>query len=471
MRLLVDLQACQGLSRFRGIGRFSIELTKALVRQAGNDEVWLALNGNFPDQADFVETQFSHLVEKRRIVRFVLPPGLAEMDRRNSWRTQASELLRESFLQALRPDLVLLGSLFEGWGEEVVTSVGALRGAPPTAVIHYDLIPLLNQESYLSNPRHRDHYYRKLASLQRTDLLLAISEHSRGEAIAALDLHEGSVVNISGAADSCFRPPTLTQEQEHEVLQRYGISRHAVMCAPGGFDPRKNLTKLIEGYACLPREVRADHQLVIASGIHDVARKQLAAAAQSAGLEDGELVLTGYIPDADLVRLYGLCRLFVFPSLHEGFGLPVLEAMSCGAPTIGANATSLVEVIGWSEAMFDPTSAQAICEAMRRALTDSAHRDALRQHALAQASRFSWHESARRALVACRELVARLQVASQASVDMPDPATGYRQLIEALSALKTPVKPTSMDLVLVARAIAENEVIAAQALNTHQGYP
>lgn len=463
MRLVIDLQACQGLSRHRGIGRFSMDLAKAVNELATADDIWLALNANLSEQADFIETQFPDLANRGRIVRFRLPDGLAELDRMNVWRTRAAEILREGFLQALQPDLILLSSLFEGWHDDISTSIGALDGGPPTVVIHFDLIPLLNQHNYLSDPQHKKYYFEKLASLRRANLLLAISDYSREEAISSLGVPPSAAVNISGAADSCFRPLTLTLQQEQEMLVRYGITRQMVMYAPGGFDARKNLPRLIEGYASLPAELRANHQLVITSGVHESVRQKLMAAAHLAGLADDELVVTGYVPDNELVKFYSLCKLFVFPSLHEGFGLPVLEAMSCGAPAIGANATSLVEVIGWREALFDPTSALAIGHAIFRALTDEAHRQELRQHALAQAARFSWLGSGKRALDACRALSTIRRDATQHSSVVPAPDV-YPQLIEALAAISAPIKPTPKDLVLVARAIAENEATVKRAM-------
>ena len=92
------------------------------------------------------------------------------------------------------------------------------------------------------------------------------------------------------------------------------------------------------------------------------------------GMSRDELVLTGYVPDEDLVALYNLCALFVFPSWHEGFGLPALEAMRCGAPVIAANSSSLPEVVGWEDALFAPRSDDAMADKMTRALTDSSFR-------------------------------------------------------------------------------------------------
>ena len=110
------------------------------------------------------------------------------------------------------------------------------------------------------------------------------------------------------------------------------------------------------------------------------------------------------MPEDDLVALYNMAHLFVFPSKHEGFGLPPLEAMACGAPTLGANASSLPEVIGWSEALFDPHSPANMATKISQALLDSDFREKLKAHASEQVKKFSWDASAVKAIAALENL-------------------------------------------------------------------
>ena len=123
-------------------------------------------------------------------------------------------------------------------------------------------------------------------------------------------------------------------------------------------------------------------------------------AARNFGLADREVVYAGYVDDDELVRLYNICRAFVFPSFHEGFGLPALEAMQCGAPVIASNATSIPEVVGTTAALFDPNSVADIADKLHRVLTDDEFRADLIARQLQQVQRFSWDESARRAIKA-----------------------------------------------------------------------
>lgn len=130
----------------------------------------------------------------------------------------------------------------------------------------------------------------------------------------------------------------------------------------GGIDYRKNIEGLIRAYARLPLQTRKDHQLAIVCSIRDVDRWRLVELAKEHGIDEKDLILTGFVSDEDLLALYNLCKIFVFPSWHEGFGLPALEAMACGRAVIGSNCSSLPEVIGRSDALFDPKNDESIAK-------------------------------------------------------------------------------------------------------------
>src|SRR6202011_327402 len=140
---------------------------------------------------------------------------------------------------------------------------------------------------------------------------------SRQEAINVLGFAPERVVNISTAIDDHFRPLEVSPEQRAALHQRYGI-RGGFVLYTGGIDYRKNIEGLVQAYAMLPALTRATLQLVVVCSIRPEDRKRLQAAGRLHGLADHELVLTGFVPEDELVQLYNLARLFVFPSLHEG---------------------------------------------------------------------------------------------------------------------------------------------------------
>jgi glycosyltransferase involved in cell wall biosynthesis len=397
MRIVLDLQACQTSgSRTRGIGRYSMSLSLAMARQARGHEVIIALNNQFADTVEPVRNMFDGLIDKNNIKVFHAFGPLAELDPSNVWRTRAAERVREAFLAKLNPDIVYVSSLLEGLGDDAVTSTDNFNGAFDTAVTLYDLIPLLHKETYLTNPRVRDWYYRKLLGLKNAGLLLSISEHSRREAIEALQLRDDHVVNISSAVDPIFLPRTLSIEEAASLRSRYQIHKPFVMYT-GGIDYRKNIDGLIEAYARLPGDLRSQYQLAIVCSMRDEDRHKLEGVITRCGLSKADVILTGFVPEVDLIALYNACTLFVFPSFHEGFGLPVLEAMRCGAAVIGSNTSSIPEVLGREDALFDPRDNAAITAKMHEVLTNPDFMTSLQRHGPEQAKLFSWDASAQRA--------------------------------------------------------------------------
>jgi glycosyltransferase involved in cell wall biosynthesis len=407
MRIVIDLQGAQATgSRNRGIGRYTCSLVEAIIRNRGEHEVLLALSGFFPDTIEPIRTSFQEFLPQENIRVLHAPGPVADWDHGNSGARQVAEYLREAFLASLDPSVVLVTSLFEGFLDDAVTSIGSLCQSIPTAVILYDLIPLINRSPYLDDPSVAKWYERKIGHLRRADLLLAISESSRQEGIQCLGFSEEQIVNISTAADKRFYKQSITPERQAAVLRRYGLERSFVMYT-GGIDHRKNIEGLIRAYAKLSISTRQLHQLAIVCFIRPENRPPLEGLARQHGLAPDELVLTGFVPEDDLVALYNLCKVFVFPSLHEGFGLPALEAMACGRAVIGANTSSLPEVIGCDEALFDPLDDHSIARKLEQVLTDEGFRLALEQHGFEQARKFSWDKSALRTISALEACVVR----------------------------------------------------------------
>lgn len=418
MKIVLDLQAGQTTgSRQRGIGRYSVALARAMVEQAGDHEIHIGVSQAFPDTIEDLRNTFPEVAEARRFHVWRPPTPAGEGWPDNHWRTRAAELIREAWLQQLKPDLIHVCSLFEGFGDDAVTSALELAGGP-TAITLYDLIPYVNQEQYLSDTLVRQWYLRKLEHLRKADLLLAISEYSRREALDTLGLEPQRIVTVFPAADARFHRLEIPVAREQEIRTRLGLKRQFLMYT-GGIDYRKNIEGLIEAYALLPHELRRAHCLAVVCKADAAERERLLQFARSKGLADDEVAITGWVSDDDLVLLYNLCKLFVFPSLHEGFGLPALEAMSCGAPVIGSDRSGIPEVVGLRDALFDPASAASISAKIHQALTDHQFRARLAAHGGQQARKFSWRDSGLRALQAFEALHERRSRAGQPRAAAP----------------------------------------------------
>jgi glycosyltransferase involved in cell wall biosynthesis len=353
-------------------------------------------------------------------------------------------------LQHLNPDVIHISSIFEGFIDDAVSSIRCFDTSTPISVSHYDLIPLLNPEQYLDNaPVYANYYRQKLEQISRATLLLTISESSLQEALTHLNVQKNRVVNVSTAADPLFAIGKFNEHQVTAFKQRYSIEKSFVMYT-GGADVRKNLPRLLSAYAKLPVALRDSHQLVLAGKIPDFDRYKLERLAKAVGLTGGSLVFTGFVPDDEMVQLYSLCKLFVFPSWHEGFGLPALEAMACGAPVIASDNTSLPEVIGWPNAMFDPHDDAAMCRKMMEALTIEAFRTELSVRGMARSKKFSWDITARRAISAFETLPLRESVA-------PDKVEQQPLLPSLLSAIAKVVPPkiSKSELLAIAHVLSQ----------------
>ena len=456
MRIVLDLQGCQSVSRLRGIGRYSLALAQAIVRNAGEHEVWIVLSDLFPDSIEAIRASFEGLLPPGRIAVFEIPP-LTPYQSAHDWRTRAAELIREYAIAELEPDLVHISSLFEGYVDTSMTSVKVFDKTTLVAVTLYDLIPFLNPAKYLPDEARKQHYYAKIDALKRADLLLAISDYCGEEARRELGISVSRITNISSAAAPSFTRLEQNDAEVRKLNSRFGISRPFLMTT-GIAEPRKNLDGLIIAYSKLPEELRQRHQLFIVCQPTDLDRTRLHELARKQGMSADELVLADYVSDLDLIALYSQCYLFVFPSLHEGFGLPALEAMACGAAVIGSATTSVPEVIGREDALFNPLDLKQMADMMERALTDQAYWEALRASAPERVSKFSWDATGKRALEAFEIAYAKRETAQPVigtAVDWKSAESRYRSLIGALAQLETPA--SDVDYIVAADAIATNQ--------------
>ncbi|PNI00924.1 glycosyltransferase family 4 protein [Vibrio diazotrophicus] len=404
MRIVIDMQGAQSESRFRGIGCYTMAFAQAVVRNCGEHEVILAVSGLFPETIEPIRAAFDKLLPQNNIRVWYTPGPVLERHTGNDDTRKIAELIREDFIEKLQPDVVHVTSLFEGYIDDAVTSTRNLGQKTIISVTTYDLIPLLNPQQYLDpHPIYKTYYHRKIEELKKADVLLAISEYAKTEIIDSGLVSESKVFNVSTAIDDSFEKCTYSKDEKRSLNSKFNIKGEFILYT-GGADERKNLPRLIEAYALLSEQLRKEHQLVFAGRMPSGDIDRFKAIAKSHGLKSEDILFTGYIEQEELIALYNLCKLYVFPSWHEGFGLPALEAMLCGAPVIGANTTSLPEVIGFEDALFDPMNVSQINQKMKLALTDSDYRKSLCENASNQVGKFSWDITAKKAIEAWESL-------------------------------------------------------------------
>jgi len=216
----------------------------------------------------------------------------------------------------------------------------------------YDLIPELFPEIYLTDPGTRARYRARRELVRAADHVVTLSRSAADDVVAHLGVPEERVSVVGAACSEVFSPapdPAGALREARALVP--GLGAHSVVYN-GAVEPRKNIEGLLEAFAHLPEQLRHSRQLVLVCRLGAPERHHLEVRAEQLGIA-GALLLTGQVADDALVALYRSCELVVFPSLYEGYGLPVVEAMACGAPVVASGTSSLVELVP-PEATFDP---------------------------------------------------------------------------------------------------------------------
>jgi glycosyltransferase involved in cell wall biosynthesis len=231
------------------------------------------------------------------------------------------------------------------------------------------------------------------------DRIIAISHQTKQDLIDYFSVPEDRIRVVYEAPRHCYYP-----ERNRNILQstlhRLGIYHNFVLSV-SSLEPRKNLKTLLEAYATY-RKHHSGQELLVIAGARGWLNEEITQLVSELGVE-GQVKFLGYVQESDLRVLYSTAKLFVYPSLYEGFGLPPLEAMACGAPVISSNTSALPEVVGDAALLIDPHKSDELCQAMWTVLCDEALRLRMRQQGLQRARLFSWERVAQETLAVYRE--------------------------------------------------------------------
>jgi glycosyltransferase involved in cell wall biosynthesis len=239
-------------------------------------------------------------------------------------------------------------------------------------------------------------------SVKRSDVAIAISQSVKEDIVRILGVQPEKVKVIYLGKHERFRP-IRDPERLSRFRTKYGLSRRVVLFV-GLIEPRKNLATLVQAFASL-KSLHGDFCLVLA-GDYGWGCQDVLASVRRYGIEN-HVLFPGFIPDGELPELYNLADVFVYPSLYEGFGLPVLEAMACGVPVVTSNVSSMPEVVGEAGLLVDPRSVEELAQGIRRVLTDATLRSQMREKGLERSELFSWEKTARETLEVYRQIAGR----------------------------------------------------------------
>jgi glycosyltransferase involved in cell wall biosynthesis len=364
MRFCLDARTAT--AHFPGIGRYVVNLAQAMIPLLGQDERLIFLRDpTKPSRWDLTALAG----ERVQVVDVPCSP----FSLRQQWAVPR-------LLARLRADLYHSPYYLMPY-----------RPGLPTVVTMYDLIPVLFPQQ-VSIPARLLFRWMTALALRAASRVIVISQATRRDLLTFYRLPPQKVMAIPLAADPAFSPQSPAEIER--VRRKYALPEHYLLYL-GINKPHKNLTRLLEAWAQVTQH--AIRNTLVVAGAWDPRYPEPQQRAETLGLENIVRFL-GPVPEADLPALYSAATLFVFPSLYEGFGLPVLEAMACGTPVVCSNTSSLPEVAGDAAIMVNPLDVDELAAAMERVLMDQALREEMTGKGRAQAGRFSWERTARETL-------------------------------------------------------------------------
>ncbi|HUV05756.1 MAG TPA: glycosyltransferase family 1 protein, partial [Armatimonadota bacterium] len=231
-------------------------------------------------------------------------------------------------------------------------------------------------------------------AVKKADAIIAISESTKRDIVELLGAPEHKIYTTLLGVDPPYRP--VSDERKERVAREHGLG-HSTILYLGTLEPRKNIPALLAAFSQARKSSPAKDCTLVLAGGKGWFFNQTFKLVEDLGLKES-VRFTGYVPAEDLPALYSAATVFVYPSLHEGFGLPPLEAMACGTPVITSNASSLPEVVGDAGIMVDPYNVEELAGAILRVLCDPDLRQEMSAKGLERAKKFSWEETARQTL-------------------------------------------------------------------------
>lgn len=366
MKIGIDLIPLKTYSVTRGIGKYSYDLVKAIIH------------------ADRVNRYFLYNVPRQLFNHFQLENV-----------TNAESAAQPCDTDSL--DLFIFTSIFE-LDYDILPDPDEIRCKK--AVIMFDLIPVLFWEHYIAciPDSFVSQYFTRLAFVSQFDLIFAISTTTKNDLVDILEIPREKIIVIYSGLSECFHVERSNSKQVQQIKLKYGITRDYLLSTPA-FDFRKNIFGIFESFSNLSSDLIEDLDLVLVCTLTPFQKSTLLNMWKDLKLPSDHLILTNYIPTNDLVVLYDGAKMFVFPSFYEGFGIPVLEAMSRECPVVASNVSSLPEVCENAALLVNPYNSWEISSAMDTILRNENVSKTLSALGYEQCQNFSWKKVAQRTLM------------------------------------------------------------------------
>jgi len=383
MKVGIDIRSLQTESAYRGIGRYTKALIEELAQQA-NDmdlEFYASIHRPLPELGrDMI----------RKIVPLRRPARITTLWDQILWPS----LLKKRKVDVFHATEFALPFLFRG--KKVLT-------------VH-DLIPITMPSAVRNSLSNRLVYRVRHASIKKADGIIAVSEKTSADLQRELGIPRERIRVIhEGVADRYFLP--ADEEKRPAARSKLRITGPYLLYV-GGFDPRKNIPAMLDIFRLLREDFPGLYLVLV--GRETEGEKKLIHLVKEKGLMSG-VILTGYVPEKDLVLLYQGAEALLFLSLYEGFGLPAVEAMACGTPVVYSLGTSLEEVVGEGGVGVDPRNQREALAKLKMLMENPSFREEIGEKGKERAKTFSWQNTARHTLDLYRALLEKGKGASSAS--------------------------------------------------------
>lgn len=395
MRIVIDMQGAQtNFSAHRGVGRYTIGLVKAILKEgSGKYEFILLLNGFYKDSIESIRQEFVELIDKKNIVVWHHDFWFCGADKSTHLNMRVAEILRELAILSCKPNFVFSTNLQEGFFEPAVTAVNLFKKQYQSITTLHDVIPLMNRDQYLSDPIVAEWYSEKIQLVKQSEIVLTVSNSSRNEIIKYTDIDPKKIFVVGNAVDHTkFKKIELTNLEVENFKIKFKLPKKFILYA-GGNDKHKDLLTLYKAYARLPVELRQQTALMLVGKELKNDEESIRYLLRKYSVTEN-IIIAGRLSDQDLITAYNLASVFVFPSKYEGFGLPPLEAMTCGIPVLVSSAPSLVEIVNSDDAIFKISDEVQLAAKIERVLVDKDFSKKLADMGYQRAYEYTWDNSA-----------------------------------------------------------------------------
>ena len=384
MRIVFDIQGIQGRSGNRGIGRYSFEMLKELCGSLQDNSLF------------FVTNNLLNLNDRRRDELQSLFPAAVWVDldyavENEGFSKKLEEFaveMRKNIIDTLAPDWVHVCSVVEGFAEPVV---GHSFGNYISTCFFYDAIPAIYSDKFLPTPEISEWYWNKASTYRGYDAIFAISSIAKLEGIDYLNIDEDVIHEIWGG---------LNAEHFEDLLS---IKSKNIIYV-GSFEERKNIARLIQAFAKALPFIEDGCELLLVGEYHGDEREIIQRVIQQSGV-GSRVTITGYISDIELNKLFSRTKLLVLPSLHEGLGLPLLEAMAKGIPAIASGVSSMDVILQGLENRFDPLSVESMSIKIIEFMNDEDSRNRIREAFANRRDDYLWEKASQKVLTIISSLV------------------------------------------------------------------